>query len=66
VFNTATFNQSPGAEYLEVVNILGFFIKKRENNNIKGYLTTFPGLVTTGGAGINPAAAFSKSVVLVR
>jgi len=66
VFNTSTFSQTPGAEYLEVVNILGFFIKAREGNNVIGILTTFPGLLVGGGAGVTPAAAFSKTVVLVR
>jgi Flp pilus assembly protein TadG len=66
VFNTATFSQTPGAEWLEVVNIIGVFIKAREGNTIKGVITGFYGQAAAGGTPIEDAAAFSHTVVLVR
>lgn len=66
VFNTATFSQTPGAEWLEVVNILGFFLEQRQGNNIFGYLTHYPGLSATGGGGVTGEAAFSRTVMLIR
>ena len=67
VFNTATFSQTPGAEWLEVVNILGFFLDQRQGNNIFGYLTHYPGLSATGGAGtVTGEAAFSRTIMLIR
>ena len=66
VFDTAEFSQNPGAQWLRVVNILGFFIKQRQGNTITGYLTTFNGILAEGGGTIEEPAAFSQTVVLVR
>jgi hypothetical protein len=66
LFDVSEFSQTPGAEYLRVVNILGFFIKERQGNTIQGYLTTFNGMAAEGGGNIEDDAAFSKTVVLVR
>jgi hypothetical protein len=66
VFDTSEFSQSPGAEWLRVVNILGFFIRERQGNTITGYLTTFSGVAAGGSSNIDPNAAFSHTVTLVR
>lgn len=66
VFNTATFSQTPGAEWLQVVNIIGIFIQAREGNTIRGIITGFAGQAAGGGTVIDDAAAFSHTVILVR
>jgi len=65
VFNPATFSQDPGAAYLEVVNIIGFFLLERQGNEIRGVITHFGGVAAQGG-GLPEEAAFSHTVVLVR
>jgi hypothetical protein len=65
VFNPATFSQDPGAAYLEVVNIIGFFLLQRQGNEIGGVITHYGGVATQGG-GLPEEAAFSHTVVLVR
>jgi hypothetical protein len=66
VFNPATFSQDPGAEYLEVVNILGFFLQGRVGNEIRGVLIPYPGTMAEGGGAVQGPAAFSYNVTLVR
>jgi hypothetical protein len=66
VFNTATFSQTPGAEWLQVVNIIGIFIQARDGNTIRGIITGFAGQAAGGGTVIDDAAAFSHTVILVR
>lgn len=66
VFNTATFSYSPGAEWLEVVNILGFFMQARNGNEIRGVLIPYQGLTAAGGGTVEENAAFSWNVTLVR
>lgn len=67
VFDTDTFSQTPGAEWLDVVNILGFFLERRQGNNIYGYLTHYPGLIAGGGAGnVIEDAAWSRTIMLIR
>jgi hypothetical protein len=65
VFNPATFGQNPGAAYLEVVNIIGFFLLERQGNEIRGVITHYGGVAAAGG-GLPEEAAFSHTVVLVR
>jgi Putative Flp pilus-assembly TadE/G-like len=65
VFNPATFSQNPGAAYLEVVNIIGFFLLERQGNEIRGVITHYGGVATQGGQ-LPENAAFSHTVVLVR
>jgi Flp pilus assembly protein TadG len=66
VFNPAAYAQNPGAAYLEVVNILGFFLLERQGNEIRGVITGFSGLATQGGGNLPEPGAFSHTVVLVR
>lgn len=66
VFDTSEFQQDPGAAYLRVVNILGFFLAERQGNTIRGYLTSFEGEAAAGGGAIAEEAAFSHTIVLVR
>ena len=66
VFDTSEFSQNPGAEWLRVVNILGFFIRERQGNSITGYLTRFNGIAAEGGGDVEEPATFSRTVVLVR
>lgn len=66
VFNTAVFSQTPGAEMMQVVNIIGMFLESRQGNTVKGVLTGFPGLAASGGSVIQDNAAFSHTVMLVR
>jgi Flp pilus assembly protein TadG len=66
VFDTSEFQANPGAAYLRVVNILGFFLAERQGNTIHGYLTTFEGEAAGGGDPIADDAAFSHTIVLVR
>jgi hypothetical protein len=67
VFDTATFNTTrrQGLPEFTVVNILGFFIERMQGNDVVGYLTTAPGL-STGNAGIAPAASFLSTIQLIR
>jgi Flp pilus assembly protein TadG len=66
VFNTATFSYSSGAEWLQVVNILGFFLQERTNNEIRGVLIPYQGMYAQGGGAVDEGAAFSYTVRLVR
>jgi Flp pilus assembly protein TadG len=66
VFNPSTFSQDPGAAYLEVVNILGFFLQERQGNEIRGVITHYSGTATQGGGTLPEPGAFSHTVVLVR
>jgi hypothetical protein len=66
VFNPATYSQNPGAAYLEVVNIIGFFLLERQGNEIRGVITGFSGVKAQGGNEVINAAAFSQTVSLVR
>lgn len=66
VFNPAAFSQDPGAAYLQVVNILGFFLLERQGNEIRGVITHYGGTATQGGGNLPEEAAFSHTVVLVR
>jgi Flp pilus assembly protein TadG len=66
VFNPATFSQNPGAQYLEVVNIIGFFLLERQGNEIRGVITGYKGVKATGGPPVSDAAAFSYTISLVR
>jgi hypothetical protein len=66
VFNVASFAQNPGAAYLEVVNILGFFMQQRNGNEIRGVLIPYQGMVAQGGGTVNENAAFSWNVTLIR
>ena len=66
VFDVSAHSQTPGSEWMRVVNILGFFINSRQGNTITGFLTTFNGMAAGGGDDIQDNAAFSHTVVLVR
>ena len=66
VFSPAAYGQNPGAAYLEVVNILGFFLQQRQGNEIRGVLIPFQGLLATGGNPNQQNAAFSYTVTLIR
>ena len=66
VFNTAAYSQNPGAQYLEVVNILGFFLQARQGNEIRGVLIPYPGELAAGGGAVDPSAVFSWNVTLIR
>ena len=57
--------KAAGKSLLKVVNILGFFVDRMDGNNVIGYLTHYPALATGAGP-IDPAASFTKAVVLVR
>ena len=59
VFNTATFSYNSGAEWLEVVNILGFFMQQRNGNEIRGVLIPYQGTLAAGGGGVEGTASFS-------
>jgi hypothetical protein len=66
VFSPSAYSQSPGAEYLEVVNILGFFLQQRNGNEIRGVLIPYQGMTAAGGGDVPKPAAFSYNVTLVR
>ena len=66
VFSPAAYSQDPGAAYLEVVNILGFFLTQRNGNEIRGVLIPYQGMLAAGGGPLTQSAAFSYNVTLVR
>lgn len=68
VYNTATYDTTrrQGLPTFTIVNILGFFIDRMQGNNVVGYLTEAPGLVTSANAPIDPSAAFLYSIQLIR
>ena len=58
----------PGNGTIRIVNILGFFVDRLEQpqNSVVGYLVTKSDLLVTGGGNITEAAAFVKTIQLVR
>jgi hypothetical protein len=66
VFNTATFSFTSGPEYLQVVNILGFFLQQRQGNEIRGVLIPYQGLIAAGGGQVDQDHVFSWNVTLIR
>jgi hypothetical protein len=67
IFDTAEYyaGKLNGLTTLTVVNILGFYIDDMQGNNVVGYLTEAPGLVT-GNSTINPSSSFLSVIQLVR
>ena len=51
---------------VKIVAILGFFVDGMSGKDVVGYLATKPDLKVSNGGGVNPAAAFLKTVQLVR
>jgi Flp pilus assembly protein TadG len=51
---------------VKIVAILGFFVEGMDGDDVVGYLATKPDLRVSNGGGVNPAAAFIKTVLLVR
>ena len=51
---------------VKIVAILGFFVEGMDGKDVVGYLATKPDLKVSNGGGVNPAAAFLKTVQLVR
>ena len=50
---------------LKVANYLGFFIERRQGNNVYGRITPISGLVKGAGFGPAPTGAFPKAIRLV-
>ena len=50
---------------LKVANYLGFFIERRQGNNVYGRITPIGGLVKGSGFGSAPPGAFPKAIRLV-
>jgi hypothetical protein len=50
---------------LKVANYLGFFIERRQGNNVYGRITPIGGLVKGSGYGSAPPGAFPKAIRLV-
>ncbi|MGE5103074.1 MAG: pilus assembly protein TadG-related protein [Deltaproteobacteria bacterium] len=67
IFDTGAYyaGKLQGKTVLNIVNILGFFIDQMQGNDVVGYLTQAPGLVT-GTAPFDPNSSFIKTVLLVR
>jgi Flp pilus assembly protein TadG len=67
VYNTAVYDSTrrQGLPTFTIVNILGFFIDRMQGNDVVGYLTEAPGLMT-GQATINPQSAFLWQIQLIR
>jgi hypothetical protein len=67
IFDTGQYEagRQSGNVDVVIVNILGFFIAAQQGNDVVGYLTSAPGLVT-GTAPFDSDSSFLKSVVLVR
>jgi|RhiMethySRZTD1v2_1073278.scaffolds.fasta_scaffold00161_12 Flp pilus assembly protein TadG len=68
VYDTATYDTTrrQGLPTFTVVNILGFFIDRMQGNDVVGYLTEAPGLVTGTTAAIDPTASFLSQIQLIR
>jgi Flp pilus assembly protein TadG len=68
VYDTGTYDSTrrQGLPTFTIVNILGFFIDGMQGNDVVGYLTEAPGLVTGGGAPISPLASFLSQIQLIR
>jgi Flp pilus assembly protein TadG len=58
--------QNGGNVSFKIVNILGFFIDKMQGNDVVGYITSVPGLYTSGGPVVSNTAGFAKIIMLVR
>jgi Flp pilus assembly protein TadG len=67
VFDTGVYynTKRQGLPVFTVINILGFFIDDMQGNDVVGYLTEAPGLVT-GNSTINPNASFLAQIQLIR
>jgi hypothetical protein len=48
------------------VNILGFFIDRMQGNDVVGWLTEAPGLVTGTTPPIDPRTSFLTQIQLIR
>jgi Flp pilus assembly protein TadG len=68
VYDTGLYDSTrrQGLPTFTVVNILGFFIDRMQGNDVVGYLTEAPGLVTGATAPIDPRAAFLWQIQLIR
>jgi len=68
VYDTAVYDSTrrQGIPTFTVVNILGFFIDRMQGNDVVGYLTEAPGLVTGAAPSIDPRAAFLWQIQLIR
>jgi Flp pilus assembly protein TadG len=68
VYDTGVFDSTrrQGLPTFTIVNILGFFIDRMQGNDVVGYLTEAPGLVTGGTAPIDPLASFLTQIQLIR
>jgi Flp pilus assembly protein TadG len=68
VYDTGVFDSTrrQGLPTFTIVNILGFFIDRMQGNDVVGYLTEAPGLVTGGTAPISPLASFLSQIQLIR
>ena len=50
---------------LKIANYLGFFVERRQGNNVYGRITPIGGLVKGSGFGSAPQGAFPKAIRLV-
>jgi Flp pilus assembly protein TadG len=68
IYNTAVYDSTrrQGLPTFTIVNILGFFIERMQGNDVVGYLTEAPGLVTGQTQVIDPQSAFLWSIQLIR
>jgi hypothetical protein len=68
IYNTGVYDTTrrQGLPTFTIVNILGFFIDNMQGNDVVGYLTEAPGLVTTATAPIDPSASFLAQIQLIR
>ena len=68
VYDTGIYDSTrrQGLPTFTIVNILGFFIDRMQGNDVVGYLTEAPGLVTGATQPIDPQAAFLWQIQLIR
>jgi len=68
VYDTGVFDSTrrSGLPTFTIVNILGFFLDHMQGNDVVGYLTEAPGLVTGDTQTIDPQAAFLWQIQLIR
>jgi hypothetical protein len=68
VYDTGLYDSTrrQGLPTFTIVNILGFFIDRMQGNDVVGYLTEAPGLVTGTAPSIDPRAAFLWQIQLIR
>ena len=58
--------KSNNQDVVKIVNLIGFFIDKIENNDVIGHLTYYPAIADKNGPTITGEASFLKAAVLAR